>query len=133
MTYKIIPVGHENIDYEQNENENFFLDFYLIFRKHSNWSEAFFLSNIEITLRCKIAKVEKIKIYPVEKWLWIEKRLTAFAILDFVRVTAPGFSHLWTMGTSRWQRRTLLRAPLTDDWQATTNLHILILFIWENA
>lgn len=36
MTYKIIPVGHENIDYEQKENENFFLDFYLIFRKHSN-------------------------------------------------------------------------------------------------
>lgn len=36
MTYKIIPAGHANIDYEQKENEIFFWDFYLIFRKHSN-------------------------------------------------------------------------------------------------
>lgn len=36
MTYKIIPAGHENIDFEQKENEEIFLDFCLIFRKHSN-------------------------------------------------------------------------------------------------
>lgn len=71
MTYKIIPAGHANIDYEQNKKKNeenfwifiLYLESIQIDRKH------FFWSNIEITLRCKIAKVEKIKIYPVEKCL----------------------------------------------------------------
>lgn len=62
MTYKIIPAGHENIDYEQKENEENFWIFIL-------YLESIFLSNIEITLRCKIAKVKKIKIYPVDKMI----------------------------------------------------------------
>lgn len=49
MTYKIIPAGHENIDYEQKENEEIFWIFVLyleniqidrkrFFVKHQNYS-----------------------------------------------------------------------------------------------
>lgn len=61
MTYKIIPAGHENIDYEQKENENFFLDFYLIFRKHSNWSEAFFCQTSKLLYVVGLQKLKKLK------------------------------------------------------------------------
>lgn len=67
MTYKIIPVGHENIDYEQKEKRNFFFGFLSYIQKAFKLIGSIFLSNIKITLRCRIAKVEKIKIYPIEK------------------------------------------------------------------
>lgn len=100
------------IKYKTRKYLNYFLRFYI--KNHTN--RKHFFSNIKISQRCKRAQVKlKSKLTCKKNDYEFKNDLPLWPSWILCVWLPPGFSHLWTMGTSRWQRRTLLRCP-SDRW-----------------
>lgn len=61
MTYKMIPAGHENIDYEQKENEDFFWIFILYLESIQIDRKHFFVKNQSFLYVVRLQKLKKLK------------------------------------------------------------------------